>query len=262
MSPGRKKFLKGGAFMVRELDWTAPDRVAVSGEFARLTVRDAETPALLVDGAEGSQRLQAVPDSVSGPPEEGKPWRAEFSWDVAPFAFDAAALEFEDGTLVELSSPEEAPHLNGSTTDDLHLRTELVVAQTATREAQAEAERLRTELARAVDDLESERARHAEDARRFREGLAGLERTASDAMAAGEDELRRLAAELDAAESARAEVETLRERVAELERRDTEAEHVRATAEAAEAEAQRARTDCDRLSRQLARIREALDDTT
>jgi hypothetical protein len=236
------------AFELRRLEWTAPDRIEVGGTFAGIASPPSDPPVLVVRGAEGSRRLEAVPESVPAPPQEGAPWQAEFSWDTAPFPFETATLEFGDGTSVDLvrlgDEPEpaapaaSAEEVSASTAGRLHLQAELVAAQAATRDAAAEVERLRTDLARAKEDLEAERARNAADAERFREGLESVAREAE------------------------AELAGLQERIAELEQADEEATSARAEAERAGAEAQEARGESERLASRLARIREILDAET
>jgi hypothetical protein len=316
MSSGRRETesLSGRcAFELHGLEWTAPDRLEVTGEFTRLADPPAEAPVLVVRGAQGTRRLSALPESVSGAPEEGRPWRAEFAWEVAPTPFDDAALEFGDAVVVELGAPEAPDDAAGdgeaarnhdgadgdrdaadraldgegapvtpppahSGAERLRLQSEMVSAQAAAREATVEAERLRTELARATEDLASERARHAADADRFRESLATVEGLAHEAVAEEKSaaetlkaELERVRAELEAAEQARSEAaqtraeleagkaETERAR-AELEAAKAETERARAELEAAKAEAERTRAESERLSGRIARIREALDE--
>src|SRR3712207_3361681 len=93
------------AFELDALEWTAPDRLEVTGRFTNGLSPPTDAPVLVVRGAEGTHRLPAVPESLSGHPQEGQPWRAEFAWEVAPSPFDAAALEFGDSVLVELGAP-------------------------------------------------------------------------------------------------------------------------------------------------------------
>jgi hypothetical protein len=302
-----------GGFELHELEWTAPDRLQVAGEFSGHAMLPAELPVLVVSGAEGTHRLPAVPESVSGAPAEGQLWSAEFAWEVAPTPFDTAVLQFGDDLAVELGAPKAgddekaaaqsasgtdrepeavAHHRNderapatlspaGSGAAQLHMQSELFAVQADARDARAEADRLRTELARAAADLEAERARHAVDADRFRQSLAAVKGLAQEALAeeksatrevetdlehareaiaARDAELERLRAELEAVEAMRAELGGLRERVAELERSGEEAAQTRAELEHAEAEAQRARAESERLSSRIARIRKALDE--
>jgi hypothetical protein len=84
------------------------------------------------------------------------------------------------------------------------LEAELLAAQQEAREAKVAEELIREELSRARMDLESDRARRAADAERFREGLAALQASADR------------------------EIDALRERVARLERDGDEVRRLRA----------------------------------
>jgi hypothetical protein len=277
MAIGRRKTAPPpvqGTFELQGLEWTAPDRIEVNGAFARLDVGTEEPPVLVVHGADASQRLRSVPETVSGAPAEGQPWRAEFAWDTAPFPFEAAALEFADGSIVALgvlngsapepaAAPAEAPPAP-SAAEHLHLQAELLAAQAAARDAGAEVARLRTDVGRAIQDLEAERARSAAGAERFREGLESVQRAADAAVAEHKTAAEQLGADLrqahETVEARDAEIAGLQDRIAELEQAGEEAELARADAERADAEAQHAREESARLAGQLARIREALDD--
>jgi hypothetical protein len=263
-------------FDLHGLEWTAPDRIEVSGAFAGMASPLSDPPVLVVRGAEGSRRLEAAPESVPAPPQEGQPWRAAFSWDTAPFPFETATLEFADGTSVDLAplgvelesaAPAAAvEEVSASATDRLHLQAELLAAEAAARDAAAEAERFRTELARAKEDLEAERARNAADAERFREGLESVERAAQAALAEHQSAAEQLGTDLREAGEAiavrDAELAVLRERIAEQEQAGEEAKRARAEAERAAAVAHEARGESERLASRLARIREILDAET
>jgi hypothetical protein len=278
MAIGRRKTAPPpaeGTFELHELEWTAPDRIRVDGKFARVDAETEEPPVLLVHGADATERLRAVPETMSGPPAEG-PWRAEFAWETAPFPFETAALEFADGSLVALGplngnaagSESEAAEARpaASAADNLHLQAELLAAQAASRDAATEVERLRTDVGRAIQDLEDERARSAAAAERFREGLESVQRAADAAVAEHKAAAEQLGADLlqahETVEARDAEIAALREQVAELELGGEEATLARADAERAEADAERAREESQRLAAQLGRIREALDGGT
>jgi hypothetical protein len=120
--------------------------------------------------------------------------------------------------------------------DQLRLESQLLVAEDEARELRAELEQSRAELARAREDLESERARHAEDAQRFRDGLAHVQESAEAALG-------QLRAELEEAAAARAGVD---ERMAGL--------------ETTRGEAAAALSDAEQLLSRLTAIRDALGD--
>ena len=50
-------------------------------------------------------RLEALPDTLSPPPEDGSLWSAEFAWREPPVAFDAALLQLGPEIAVELPEP-------------------------------------------------------------------------------------------------------------------------------------------------------------
>jgi hypothetical protein len=160
----------------------------------------------------------------------------------------------------------------------LRLQSELVSAQEEARELRAELERAEEELSRARQDLQAERERHAADSERFREGLASVQASAEEALAAeqlGADELRaELDAALDARREAEAAMEPLREQLAALEKTEEDNERLRAELELArvQAEAARARREgaygaaaeardqVQQLLERIVAVRDALDD--
>src|SRR4051812_38415679 len=80
-------------FELERFGWGAPDRLELSGIFVGLRETDPGPPVLVVWGAGAAHRLTAVPESLDGPPEDGRRWRAEFLWEQPPVPFDAAQLE-------------------------------------------------------------------------------------------------------------------------------------------------------------------------
>ena len=63
-------------FELERFAWGAPDRLELSGRFIGLPDAPSDTPVLVLTGEEGVHRLPVDPDSLSGPPEDGLPWRA------------------------------------------------------------------------------------------------------------------------------------------------------------------------------------------
>ena len=256
-------------FELERFVWGAPDRLRVSGRFMGLGHAAPADPVLVVRGHERMHRLQALPDSLSGPPEEGSLWSAEFAWQEPPVAFDAAKLELGPDVVVELPGPgAKRPWLRGQTlevrgtspargAERVRLESELLAAQEEIHGLRAAAERAQEELTRARGDLSAERERQAGDAERFREGLARVRESAAEALAAEqsaaqqiESDLREARIALEQAVAARShaesEAETLRERLAGLEN--------------ARRAAEEARADGERMLSRLQRIRDALGD--
>ena len=93
-------------FELKRFAWATPDRLELSGMFGGMQDAPADAPPVLVVRAgDRVHRLPAVPDSVSGPPEDGRVWQAHFAWQDAPVAFDVAELQLGAGLVVELPEP-------------------------------------------------------------------------------------------------------------------------------------------------------------
>jgi hypothetical protein len=93
-------------FELKRFAWATPDRLELSGTFGGMQDAPADAaPMLVVRAGDRVHRLPAVPDSLSGPPEDGKVWQAHFAWQDAPVAFDVAELQLGAGLVVELPEP-------------------------------------------------------------------------------------------------------------------------------------------------------------
>ena len=200
---------------------------------------------LVLSGAERSHRLPAAAGEVSGVPENGKPWHAAFVWREPPAAFQASTLELGPGLAVDLPEPRADGDMNGDgelavrmtgpdavdADDDepefedepgtpadlagaglerLRLEAEVLGGREELRERDEALRRVEEELGRARADLDGEREGRAADAARFREGLAQMQATAEEALAAEQSAARRLGddlkAALDAVEAKEAEL--------------------------------------------------------
>ena len=210
------------SFELERFVWGAPDRLRVSGRFTGLGQAQPADPELVLRGPERMHRLEALPDTLSPPPEEGSLWSAEFAWQEPPVAFDAALLQLGPEIVVELPEPGakrrilrcQTPEVRGAEAPTGHTaeaptdrgvervrrEADLLAAQEEVRELRAAAERAQQELDRAREDLKTERERHAGDAERFREGLATVQASAAES----------LAVEQSSAQQAQAEVRELR----------------------------------------------------
>jgi hypothetical protein len=93
-------------FELRRFAWGTPDRLEVSGTFGGLphAVADA-APTLVVRAGDTVHRLPAVPESLDGPPVDGRVWQAHFAWQDKPAAFRTAELQFARDLIVELPEP-------------------------------------------------------------------------------------------------------------------------------------------------------------
>lgn len=252
-------------FELRRFAWATPDRLEVSGTFGGLRDAMTDAPPVLVVQAGGSvHRLQAVPDSLDGPPSEGLVWQAQFTWPDAPVAVEKAELQLGAGVVVELPAPgakrrlararlldvrTDPRRLAEATTErdvphpaaaSVGSRVEVLAAQEEVREIRAAMEQTQAELSRAHEDLQAERTRRAGDGERFHEGLASVRESAEKALAEELDATRRLEASLREAHEA-------------IEAKDAVLETLRSELEAAETARTQAETDAETLRTQVAK---------
>ena len=223
-----------GIFSLDRLDWSGPDRLEVQGTFTAAPPEPDAEPLLIVHGEDGAHELRRVAGSHAEP-RPGEQWAASFAWQEPPAAFSTAELvlgeiridlgyDGRDGAAAGPAAPDVAP---GDTPGGTRLRleAELVAAREHVHALERDLERSRAELERATADLEAERAGRAEDADRFREGLAAVERAAADELLAAR-------AHFDAAEEARAQAEQLRAELQAADARQAEvAEELRAASD-------------------------------
>ena len=225
-------------FALERFAWEAPDRLGLSGWFSGLPDDGPPAaPVIVVRGSGGTHHLPAVSGAASAP-EAGGRWEAAFAWQEPPAPFDAAELQLGAGIVVELPEPRsearppDDPPLAvtrrgaGGGAEQLRLEASLVATQEELREALATLDQMEEELSRARVDLDAERARHAADAERFREGVARVRESAERALVAEQHTAQRLERDL---QRSRDELTALREQVTEHERAGAEAEQLRAT---------------------------------
>jgi hypothetical protein len=231
-------------FELKRFAWATPDRLEVSGTFGGLQdATPAAAPVLVVRAGDRVHRLPAVPDSLNGPPAEGRVWQAHFAWQDAPVAFDVAELHLGANLVVELPEPSakrrllraqvlevrsaqarsaaaretmeivRSPGIPAEATS-IGSQVELLAAQEEVREVRVAMAQTQAELARAREDLKAERERRTGDGERFREGLAKVRESAEKALAVEQGTTRRLGTELreahEAIEAKDAALETLR----------------------------------------------------
>jgi hypothetical protein len=188
-----------GSFQLERFEWVAPDRLVLAGGFDGVAPT-AQGATLVVHGAEGEQRLPAA--SAEGV-EPGGHWEAEFAWREPPVAFQTATLELDDGLQVELPAPgakrprfrqrafevrragaAATPATPAAPAGGVRLEAELLAAQEEARQLAIALAAAEEQLDRARVDLAAERAGRAEDAERFRAGLARLSESGEQAVAA------------------------------------------------------------------------------
>lgn len=221
-------------FELERFAWGAPDRLELSGRFIGLPDVSADAPVLVIVGDDGVHRLPAVPDSLAGPPEEGRRWRAAFAWQDVPVAFDVAELQLGSDIVVELPQPDPR----------------------------------RRRFRRGVRDAGAQFGAELREAREMIEAKdAAIEALRGQLEAAA-------AKQTEAESEARAEIAALRKRVAMLERACKKAGQLRAKLEGTRSEAdgaraqlaetrsavEEARSDAERLLGRLSSFRNGTDD--
>jgi chromosome segregation ATPase len=115
-------------------------------------------------------------------------------------------IELPPPVAAEGSPPTAAPQAPDDAVERLRLKAALLDAEVEIRERRGAMQVARTELARTQHQLEAERERRTIDAERFRAGLAHVQHSAAEAVAA--EQAARATAEAEL-EKLRAEVERL-----------------------------------------------------
>lgn len=244
----------GETFELERFEWQAPDRLEIAGKFHGLEQSPDGAPVLVVTGDGAAHQLDSVDESVSGPPEDGKSWQAEFAWDEAPVGIEAAVLEFGHGMMIELPAPgakqtrrrpqfidvrraeedaapgeadaehdapaehDVAPDAEASvgTAGHIAVEADLVAAEARIQQLRAALQRVEVDLDRARADLELERTGRRQDAEQFHDGLAHVRASAEQALATAQGEAQQLR---DEAEASRSQLDA-----AESERAEAESE--------------------------------------
>lgn len=95
-------------FEVERFEWTAPDRLEVSGRWFGVRGRRFVRPTLDVHGAGDQRRLLAVLDHKPWAAEDGQRWHAAFRWEGGEVDLSGAELAVAPGIAVPLDRPVQA----------------------------------------------------------------------------------------------------------------------------------------------------------
>jgi hypothetical protein len=279
-------------FELESFSWSAPDQLELTGCFAGLGEPPPGVPAIVVHGAGEVHRLVAAGDAQPWPPQDGAPWRGAFEWDEPPTPVDAAELEV-GGVLLALPEPgtvaggerrslrvvgedegadtdaDEDEPMESSVMvagagadavaqddDALRRQADLVLVREELREARAAQDTAEAELARAREQLDGERRRHADDAERFRAAVGEVRALAEASLAEERDGRAKLAAELA---GVREELERSSARTAQLEVASGRAEAALAEAHQARAAAEQQVAELARAGHEAAELRESVE---
>src|SRR4051794_28217979 len=89
-------------FEVDQFEWSAPDRLHVSGRWFGLRGHRFMRPALVVETDGRRRRLLALLEHKPWAADEGEPWVAAFAWPDALTDLDGAELSVAPSVVVEL----------------------------------------------------------------------------------------------------------------------------------------------------------------
>jgi hypothetical protein len=92
-------------FEVDGFEWTADDRLEVTGRWYGLRGHRFVRPVLIADAADGPRRMLAVLDHKPWAADDGEPWIAAFPWDGEPVEVAGAELAVAPSLAVDLPPP-------------------------------------------------------------------------------------------------------------------------------------------------------------
>ena len=210
-------------FALEQFDWTGPDRLEVRGTFSGLAGAGTGPATLVVHGQDGVHRLPAAGDPP--PPVDGEVWDVSFAWQEVPSAFRRAELLLGDDLVIALPDVGDGEaaaanaltvrHVGGgqAAVADVRLEAQLLAAREEANALRLEVERARAALARAVADLDAERAGRRADSVRFRDALEAMEGAVAEALDGARAEVAAAAGARSALADATSGVEELLERL-------------------------------------------------
>jgi hypothetical protein len=165
------------AFEVERFEWTANDRLEISGRWFGLRGHRFMRPALMVEAGDDRRRLLALLEHKPWAADDGEPWTAAFAWTGEPVDLSAAELSVAPSVAVELPPPRapggrgrgQKARSGGRTTRAARPAGTLIAAHGERR-----VDTLERELAAARRELDRLRAEHERLQRVAREEAAGL----------------------------------------------------------------------------------------
>ena len=200
-------------FEVERFGWVADDRIEVAGRWFGLRGHRFLRPTLDVEVDGQHRRLLALLDHKPWAAEEGDEWVAAFGWQGEPAQLEGAELAVGQDLTIELPAPSggRAPSTTRPTpTRDLlaagrpraEIELELSAARDETERLESELERLRTNHAGRVEELQRRIEAEREALAQLREELAAARAAAAALEAESAARIEQLSAERDAAVAA------------------------------------------------------------
>jgi hypothetical protein len=93
------------AFEVERFEWTASDRLEVTGRWYGLRGHRFVRPVLLVQAGDEQRRMLALLEHKPWAADDGEEWIAAFPWEGAPLKLSAAELAVAPSLAVDLPMP-------------------------------------------------------------------------------------------------------------------------------------------------------------
>src|SRR5580765_986951 len=97
--------VEGAVFEVERFEWTADDRIELSGVWSDLRGSRFMRPTLVLTVGGQTRRLLALLEHKPWAPEENGDWIAAFAWNGEPAEVEKAELNVASGVDLELPPP-------------------------------------------------------------------------------------------------------------------------------------------------------------
>lgn len=108
MTPGStpsETAVQDTVFEVERFEWTAPDRIELTGVWTGVRGMRFIRPTLVLEGEGRRVRLLALLEHKPWPADDGTDWKAAFAWEGDKIAAESAELSVASGIDLELPAP-------------------------------------------------------------------------------------------------------------------------------------------------------------
>jgi hypothetical protein len=104
-APATEVVSGGVSFEVERFEWTDGDRLEVTGRWYGLRGHRFVRPALTVEADDGRRRMLAILEHKPWAADDGEPWVAAFPWEGEPIEIAGAELAVAPTLAVDLPAP-------------------------------------------------------------------------------------------------------------------------------------------------------------
>lgn len=200
------------AFEVERFEWTADDRLELTGRWFGLRGQRFLRPTLEIEVGGRHHRLLALMEHKPWAADNGRHWVAAFGWQDEPVHVTAAELAVGPDLTVDLPRPEggsaappapagdaDSPERHEARRPRAQVENELAVERGETERLAGELEQARAAHAARVEELEQQLGAERETLAALGRDLDAAREKLADAQASGATRLRQLGNERDAA---------------------------------------------------------------